>query len=100
MEKNELFLRQRKRILGEFSQEEVKLTDEEVEKLVKFEWVVLYDNGLKWTNGCYSEVEIDDFDEEELILQVRCGVQDVGSGGEDYHWRVRFDRKTLTTEEY
>lgn len=99
---DKLLSEQRTRILGEFTQKEVNLTEQELKKLVSFEYAVLYDNGLKWTNGSYSEVEIIDFDEDEaeLILQVRCGVQDMGGGGEDYHWRVRFNRETLTTEEY
>jgi len=88
----------RKRILGDFSQSEVKLTDEEVEKLTKFEYVVLYDNGLKNLSGGYANIQINDFDESELILSVRCGLQD-DTTDETHRWKVRFDRKTLKTEE-
>lgn len=71
----------------------------EIENLENFEWRVLVDNGLKNINGGYSKVIVFDGDEDELLLNVECGEEDTGSGGNLDYWRVKYDRKTEKFEE-
>lgn len=82
---------------------EVKLTEEELKVFENFEWALIYDNGLKWSNGCYSSITIEDVEEDEdeegnefekLVCRAECGVQDLGSGGNSDYWTVYFNRKT------
>lgn len=77
----------------------LKPSKEEIVKLENFEWQVYVDNGLKNINGGYASVEVYDGDEEELLLNVECGEQDMGGGGNKNWWRVRYDRKTEKFEE-
>ena len=78
---------------------ETIISAKEIIKLENFEWQVYVDNGLKHINGGYASVEVYDGDEEELLLNVECGEQDTGGGGNKNWWRVRYDRKTEKFEE-
>lgn len=77
----------------------LKPSKEEIVKLENFEWRVYVDNGLKNINGGYASVKVYDGDEEELLLNVECGEQDTGGGGNKNWWRVRYDRKMQKFEE-
>lgn len=78
---------------------DLKPSKEELIKLENFEWRVYVDNGLKNINGGYVSVTIYEGDKEKLLLNVECGEQDTGGGGNKNWWRVKYDRKTEKFEE-
>jgi hypothetical protein len=84
---------------------EINLTKEEVEIFEKFEFEVLYHNGLKNINGGYSSVTIYDTDEDDdgnelLVCEVECGEQNMGNGHSNCDkWQVNYNRKTQKFEE-
>lgn len=77
----------------------LKPSKEEITELDNFEWEVYVNNGLRRINGGYASVEVYDGNEEELLLNVECGEQDTGGGGNKDYWRVRYDRRTQKFEE-
>lgn len=78
----------------------VKLTKKEVDIFISFNQTVLYDNGLKWTNGGWSDVIIYDIEEDEntrLVCEVSCGISDEGGSRKD-SWTVYYNRVTKKFE--
>ena len=84
--------------------EEVDMTLEEYAKFIKFEHLVLYDNGLKGVSGGYATITVYDVDYiydteidkdlEVLLCQVRCGIADE-TGESVQTWTVEFNREGL-----
>lgn len=81
------------------SLKEINLSEKEIEIFDKFEYGILYDNGLKWANGGYSFIEIKEVIKNEdgnnfLECLCGCGIQDEDGNSHD-SWTMYFDRKNL-----
>jgi hypothetical protein len=86
---------------------DIQLNSSEIEALDKLEYQILCENGLKNINGGYVTITIyellepEDFEDEQerLLCEVECGVQDTGGGGDSTtsHWY--FNRSTRKLEE-
>lgn len=75
------------------------ITKEEQKIFDKFTMQVLYDNGLKNISGAYCDIQVIDFDEDDIICKVVCVVEDEEGKQED-SWHVVFNRKIKTFKRY
>lgn len=60
---------------------------------------ILYSEGLQYINGAYSEVKIDDCDEDYVYFKATTGEQDMGSGHSSKHTSLyKIRRKYLLSK--
>jgi len=74
-----------------------EFTEQEMEKLNKLLDLIEVDAYLPFRqqSGGFSETEVFDYDEDRIDIMLTYGVQDVGSGGQEYTEQLEINRKTM-----